>query len=298
MNKLLFALALITVIFSSCTKRDKVDVPNSFQVATEKQSYHVGDTVRFIFSNIPENIVFWSGTPGHKYEYRKRTFAEGNVITLNFKSYSQYGVADQSNIKLLVSTNFNGTYDSANIKNATWQDISGRATWSTGADQTSSGDINLDDFAATKKDMAIAFRYVTSAIADANTQNRWVFRSFDLKSTSAEGGATALATIATAGWKAWTFLDAPTTWTISSTQLVSNRSFTALNDDWVITKLFNPNKVTPDQGQAIKNISTALNDYSVVYDKPGTYKVTFVASNASYTNQETLIREVELTVEP
>lgn len=298
MNKLLFTIALFVVVFSSCTKRDQVDAPNDFQVTTDKQTYAAGDTVKFIFSGNAENIVFWSGMPGQKYEYRNRTFAEGSTLTLNFKSYSQYGVVDQTDIKLLVSTDFNGVYDSANIKSATWQDISNRAIWSSGADQTPSGDIDITDFASANKDMAIALRYVTSAVADAATQNRWVLRSFDLKSTSSEGGVTALATIGNAGWKAWSFLDAATNWTISSTQLVSNRSFTSVNDDWVITKLFNPNKVTPDRGQAIKNISSAISDYSAVYNTPGTYKVTFVVTNASYTNQETVIKELELTITP
>jgi hypothetical protein len=298
MNKFLLTVVLFTIVFSSCTKRDEVAVPDGFQVTTDKQVYHVGDTVHFTFTGIPENIVFWSGKPGSKYEFRKRTFAAGNRLQLNFKSYSQYGVVDQNNIKLLVSTNFSGIYDSANIKTANWQDISSRATWSNGADNTPSGDIDLTDFANANKDMAIALRYVTSVVADASTQNRWVFRSFDLKSISTDGGITAVATIANAGWKSWSFLDAATNWTISSTALVANRSITAVNDDWVITKLFSPNKVSPDEGQAIKNISSGLREYSEVYNTPGTYKVTFVATNASYKNQETVIRELELKVEP
>jgi hypothetical protein len=66
----------------------------------------------------------------------------------------------------------------------------------------------------------------------------------------------------------------------------------------VITKLFSPNRTSPDQGKPIKNISSGLRDYSEVYDTPGTYKVTFVATNASYKNQERVIRELELKVEP
>jgi hypothetical protein len=298
MNKFLFTVVLFTIVFSSCTKRDEVAVPDGFQVTTDKQVYHAGDAVRFTFTGTPDNIVFWSGKPGSKYEFRNRTFAEGNSLQLNFKSYSQYGVVDQNNIKLLVSTDFSGIYDSANIKAANWQDISNRATWSNGADNTPSGDVDLTDFGNANKDIAIALRYVTSVVADASTQNRWVFRSFDLKSVSTDGGITALATIANAGWKSWSFLDATTNWTISSTALVANRSITALNDDWVITKLFSPNRTSPDQGKPIKNISSGLRDYSEVYDTPGTYKVTFVATNASYKNQERVIRELELKVEP
>lgn len=297
MNRIII-VTIFSLLISSCTKWDEVESSDNFQVSTDKLTYAVGDTVRFKFSGNAENIVFWSGMPGQKYEYRDRTVVEGNTLSLNFKSYSQYGVADQSNIKLLVSTDFTGVYDSANIKSATWQDISSRATWSTGTDQTPSGNIDLTDFGSANKDMAIAFRYVTSVVADATVQNRWVFRSFDLKSTSADGGVTALAAIGNAGWKEWSFQDPATKWTISATQLVSNRSFTALNDDWVITKLFNPNKVTPDRGLAIKNISTSLSEYGAVYSAPGTYKVTFVANNANPAGQKTAIRELELAITP
>jgi hypothetical protein len=298
MNKILITIAAFSLAISSCTKWDEVESPDGFQVSTGQLTYAAGDTVRFKFSGNADNIVFWSGKPGQKYEYRDRTFVAGNTITLNFKSFSQSGVVDQTNIKLLVSTDFTGIYDSANIKSATWQDISNRAIWSSGADQTPSGDIDLTDFASANKDMAIAFRYVTSVVADAATQNRWVFRSFDLKSTSTDGGVTALAAMGNAGWKEWSFLDADTKWTISASQLVSNRSFTALNDDWVITKLFNPNKVAPDRGFVLKNIATALSDYEVVYADPGTYKVTVVATNANSGGHKEIIRELELTITP
>lgn len=297
MNKIFITIAAFSLAISSCKKWDDLDSPN-FQVSTEKLTYAAGDTVRFQFSGNADNVVFWSGKPGQRYEFRNRTFVEGNTITLNFKSFSQMGVVDQSNIKLLVSTNFTGLYDAENIQAATWQDVSNRATWSSGADQTPSGDVDLTDFATANKDMAIAFRYVTSAVADAATQNRWVFRSFDLTSTSADGGVTVLANMGNAGWKEWSFLDPATKWTISASQLVSNRSFTELNDDWVITKLFNPNKVSPDRGFVLKNIATAISDVSEVYTEPGNYKVTVVAVNANSGGLKETIRELELTITP
>lgn len=290
-------IGAFVLLATSCTKWDHMDSPD-LQVITEKLTYAAGDTIKFRFSGYADNIVLWSGKPGEKYEFRNRTFMEGNMVTLNFKSFSQLGVVDQSNIKMLVSTDFTGVYDSANIKSATWTDITNRAIWSSGADQTPSGDVDISDFAATNKEFAIAFRYVTSEVKDAATQNRWVFRSFDMISTSTEGAITTLATMSTAGWKEWSFLDAATKWTISSTQLVSNRSMTELNDDWVITKLFNPNKVSPDRGFVVKSIETGMVDHEVVYTQPGTYKVTVVGVNANSKQQKEVIRELELTITP
>lgn len=296
MNKTYLYIAALLVILVSCTKRDIVKVPVNFQVATDKPTYKVGDTVRFLFSGDVENIVLWSGKPGSEYQHRDRLFVEGNKLLLNFKSFSQLGIVDKTNIKLLVSTNFNGIYDSNNISAATWHDITNRAAWSSGEDQAPSGEIDLSDFASENKDMVIAFRYVTTQILGDN-QNRWVIRSFDLINQSPDGAITTIATMATAGWKEWSFLGS-TKWSISTAQLIANRSLTELNDDYVITKLFNPNKVNPDRGIAVQNISNDIKEYSVVYDKPGNYKVTVVGTNASYKNQETIIRELDLEVLP
>ena len=75
---------------------------------------------------------------------------------------------------------------------------------------------------------------------------------------------------------------------------------TALDDDWVLTKSFNPNTVSPDKGEALKNITTNLSKYVAtgVYTKAGTYKVVFEASNASYENQERILKELTLTITP
>ncbi|MFT4093260.1 MAG: DUF5017 domain-containing protein [Niabella sp.] len=295
MNKY-FIVIIMVLLFSSCQKRYELASLDTFDVQLEKETYTVGDTVKFLISGDPDNIVFWSGTSGHKYEYRNRTYAEGNTLSLNFKSYSQYGEADQSSLKLLVSNDFSGIYDSASILAATWNDITDRATLSSGNDQTSSGDISLDDFASSNQPIAVAFRYVTTVIKTSSTQNRWVIRSFDLNSTSTDGEVSSLATMSTAGWTSWNFAGASTNWTLSSSQLITARNFTELDDDWVITKQYNPNKVSPDQGVAIKNISENLSQYTAVYDTTGVFRVTFVATNANVKDQVSVIKEIELQI--
>lgn len=294
MNK--FILPIITVaLLVSCTKRDQVDTPDNFNVTTDRSTYAAGDTVHFRFSGTPENIVFWAGTAGKKYEYRDRTVAEGNILRLKFTSYSQYSV-DQTNLKVLVSNDFNGVYDAPSVQAATWRDITDQAILSSGADNTPSGDIDLSSVASENKDMAVAFRYVTTTTS--STQNRWVIRSFNLDNVAPDGSVSAIATMSNAGWKAFSYANAATNWSISSAQLLTVRSFTELDDDWVVTKTFNPNKVSPDMGQAIKNITASLSEYGAVYTEPGTYRVTFVATNASYQNQASVVREMDITITP
>ncbi len=72
----------------------------------------------------------------------------------------------------------------------------------TGADQTPSGDIDLTDFASANKDMAIAFRYVTSGDSRRHRAKQVGLSFFRCEEHQlADGSVTALATIANAGWK-------------------------------------------------------------------------------------------------
>lgn len=280
----------------SCQKRNELASLDTFDVQVDKTTFNVGDSVKFLFSGTPENVVFWSGANGSNYDYKSRTVIEGNSIILNFNSFSQYGDPDQSSLKLLISKDFSGIYDSTNVVKATWTDITNKAVLSSGADQTPSGKINLDEFAAGNGNIALAFRYKTETVKTSVTQNRWVIRSFDLKSVNQQGAESSLATMATAGWQSFNFKSPSTFWAISSTQLISARSFTDLDDDWVITKQFNPNGVKPDKGQAIKNISQNLKQYVTTYSKPGTYKVVFVATNGNVESTASVTKELQLTI--
>ncbi len=297
MRKIIAAIVLSTLLVS-CTKRYELAPVEDFSVTAEKSTYKVGEPIRFVLNGKPDNIVFWSGEPGRKYEFRERTVVEGNTIGLNFKSFAQYGPSpvDQSTLKLLISTDFNGKYDSANVLAATWEDITGKAILSSGQDQTASGNIDLSEFAARNKNMALAFRYKTNVVKPEGAQNRWVIRSFDLKSVNEQKEETAIATMATAGWSSFSFSGPTTKWSVTSAQLLTVTNPLALDDDWVITKQFNPNKTNPDKGETIKNISQNLYEYRRAYTKPGAYKVTFVATNANVKESASAIKEMDITI--
>jgi hypothetical protein len=297
MKKIVIATMLF-VAFASCAKRYELNPIGDFSVELEEAAHKVGEPVRFTFKGKPDNVVFWSGEAGRKYEFRNRTIVEGNAVLLNFKSFAQYGPApvDQSTLKLMVSTDFTGIYDSANVLAATWEDITSKAVLSSGQDQTPSGNIDLSEFAARNKNIALAFRYKTATIKPESAQNRWVIRSFDLKSVNQQNEESVLASMATAGWSSFNFSGPTTKWSITSVQLLSVTNPIALDDDWVITKQFNPNKTSPDKGETIKNISQNLYEYRRVYTKPGTYKIAFVATNVNVEESASVVKEMEITI--
>jgi hypothetical protein len=278
----------------SCSKRDRVEAP-AFDVHTSSTTYKVGDTINFEFTGDPQNIVFWSGMPGSVYEYKDRVFTTGNKLLIKFNTYQQYGI--YNNLSVLVSNDYNGTYDTTNVKKATWADITDRATLSSGADQTQSGSLDMSEFTNGNKSVTLAFRYITTTI---QSQNRWVVRTFNADNQAADGTVTSMATMATAGWKAVDFKNPAAVWSVTSAQLLLQGSATALDDDWILTKSFNPTAVSPDKGVAIKNITVNLKKYVAagVYTKPGTYKAVFEATNGSYENIERTLREVTLTIVP
>ncbi len=297
MNKILGILfAIITIV--SCTKRDRVDAPDDFMAFTDKHVYRVGDTVSFRFTGGSDNIVFWSGKEGNNYDNRSRTEVEGNTLALNFKSFSQFGEVDKSIIRLLVSNDFSGVYDSASIRAATWINITDRATWSSGADQTPSGELVLDEFVKGNKSLVFAFQYKTTVVKPITLQNRWVIRSFDLNSRNPAGQETSLLTMGTAGWARFNFAGDSTNWEIFAPQIISMRNLTELDDDWILTRQVRPNAVAPDRGEAIKNISGKMPDFKAAYDEPGIYKVVFEATNASLKESKKVLRELTLIIEP
>ncbi|HVK49756.1 MAG TPA: hypothetical protein VM488_17960, partial [Pseudobacter sp.] len=105
------------------------------------------------------------------------------------------------------------------------------------------------------------------------------------------------------GWKAISMENPQAAvWSITSSQLLMLGSATALDEDWVLSKTFNPNVATPDKGTPIKNITTNLTRYAPatdLYNKPGTYKVVFEATNASYQNiPERVVKELSITITP
>lgn len=292
----IYLLCIITA-FVSCAK-EKVETP-SLEVSTASLTYKAGDTVTFNFTGNPDNITFYSGEPGRNYEFRKRTRAE-NDLQINFKTLVQFGVI-YKNLQLLVSNNFSGKADSASVAAATWTDISDRAVFSTGQDNTPSGTISLKEFSNPKDTAAriyVAFKYTD--YKKTLGQNRWVVRTFEANNISPDSVVSSQAVLANAGWQAVDMKNKNFVWSVGSVQLLMPAAPKDAddNEDWVITKGFDPYSIKPDAGIALKNISTVLPFYKYVYTKPGTYKVVFDVSAVRYNGEKRMLKEVTLTITP
>lgn len=87
-----------------------------------------GEPIAFEFSGDAETLDFWSGEPGHDYQFINGGKPESAQMYMQFRTYKVAG-AQRDNLKIKYSADFNGVMDEDNILKATWTDISSRFTW-------------------------------------------------------------------------------------------------------------------------------------------------------------------------
>ena len=282
----------VSAALVSCEKDLKPD-PISFNATTTNSDYQVGDTVDFSFSGNPDMITFYSGEAGTNYDFRERTTAEGTP-QMQFTSYAQYGTQTKT-LALLVSGDFTGDYTEEGISKATWTDITSEAALSTGADNTPSGIIDLSRFNTGDKPIYVAFKYTG---VTGSTQKTWTIKNFGINLSLPDGAVSSIASLVSAEWKAINVKNPAKGWVISATQLqmVGGAADVEDNEDWLITTRLYLNKVSPDRGVPIKDISQRLDHFYHVYSKPGIYKAVFTAFNAAGDKQESTLKEIDITV--
>jgi hypothetical protein len=291
-------LIIATVIMCSiaCNKKE-VDA-TGFTVTADRESYTTADTVRFAFTGNPYYLTFYSGEPYHKYEFRDRETAAG---TPQLSFTSQMTTGSQTNtLKLMVSTDFSGVYDSTNIYQATWTDITSKVKLATNNTATSSGIIDLSAFVTADHPAYVAFKFNGNA---GTAQRTWTIKAVALDNVLADNTTYELLGIAesTDGFKAVAMKVPSIGWTISTSQLVikgftTNALSVSDTEGWVVSKPLRLNKVIPDTGTPLKNMTTNMSSYYYPYTTDGTYTATFVAANVSRYDEKSDVKEIPIIV--
>lgn len=286
----------LAIVASACDKLDvkKVD----FEVATDKVQYKVGDSVNFVFSGNPDNITFYSGEPGFRYAFKDRTIATGKP-QLTFTSYGMPRGTQQNTLFLYASTDFNGTVDNANISAATWTDITSRANLTPNIDNNPSGVIDLSDVVLTGKPLYLAFKFVGYG---GSAQRTWIIKSFNVKNILENEPESVITDITKAGWL-FTSFSGDLKWQVPNgsalIQFVGPQGSPANavpNEDWIVTKPLYVDRVTPDRGIPLKNMMRRMDGYSYIFQEPGTYDITFVASNVNVKESDSVVRHLSIEV--
>jgi hypothetical protein len=315
-HRIIYSLIIAVALLSGCSKQlSKGD--SGFEVTAEKTTVNKGDTVRFHFSGDPDIISFYSGENGKRFDYINRGTADGNPI-LRFRSLRANG-SQPNSLALFVSTDFEGVAvgDTATtisrIGAASWNDLTSRATLSTGS-ITSSGNIDLSDFAGASKPVYLAFRYTAQP---GSVQNKWTIDSFSVKNMLSDGAIYEIANH-NAGNVAYTSYGVQTyspgfvnyrvknnyNWIIGSTSLVITGAdsapwATATAEAWTIIGPIDLKKVTPDVGSVVKTVSQSIDDvrFNYRYTTPGTYQATFYGGRVSIDQNEQAAKTITITVQ-
>ena len=295
MRQYIYIIIIALLGMQACKRHDVVEP--TFEVTTNKTTYKVGDTVRFNISGNPDLLVFFSGENGKKYANINRTSTDGKPV-LTFKTSAQNGTQINS-LALLVSTDFNGTYNAGGVATATWTDITSRAILSSGTANVSSGDIDLSDFANAER-VFFAFKF-TGQQSATSAQRQWTINSFVLNNKLTDGTIYPIfANISAPGWLGVDVKNPLAKWTISASQLLINGGAvnSADNEDWAVSSGINLKYITPDYGTPIKDFTSALPTYTYKYTAAGTYTVTFMGVTNNIYGKKEIIKELQLTITP
>ena len=299
--KNIIAIILIGICLHSCVNMEVPEV--SFDVTTDKTTYKVGDTITFNFNGNPDFINFYPGLGGYNYKYKDRDTLTGQTF-VRFSSYLN-GTLLTDSLKLMISTDYkpdftNGkqVFNKTNLRNGIWTDISNRALFSTGADNTLSGAVNISDYIKAYNNLYVAFRKKDSYNATVK-QNTWTIRSFNLYVKSAENDSFPIVNLGTAGWTYVDSLNTSVKWSISSTALTATggAAKAAINEDWVVTKALTPINCTPDLAIPVKWVDIKRTQiYQYIYRTPGVFEVVFLAKNLTRNDSKQLERRITLTI--
>ncbi len=285
------------VFLFSCSKELKLE-SLSFDASAAKSTMVLADTATFNFSGNPDYITFYSGEVGKKYEFRDRISDTSTNVQLKFSTATT--TATNGTLSLLVSDNFNGTFDPTNIATATWTNITNRATLATTTATVASGTISLADFAAAKKPVYIAFKYAAVA---GSAQKKWTITGLSLDHVLTDktynlGNMTA--TAPSLGWKFVDVLNPAVNWNNSLVITGSTSAAAAVDtEDWIMMGPIDLSRVTPDAGVQIKTLSEGMSKFPFKYQYTavGSYDAVFVATNANRDNNQSTTKKITVVVQ-
>lgn len=317
-----FLIAMWGVVALASCKKDVLSNPeikvsiaaeNATQIENGIPVFKVGSSVRFNIEGHADMITFYSGEPGMMFEHRDRTKIQGKPY-VQFNTQMENGNMPPGFLHVLLSSDFAGftkdrVKDAENISKATWTEVTNQANLPTTQTTLLSPKIDLTAYGT--KPLYIAFKYDRPVNTDFP---RYQIRNFRV-ANEADGTAYDIVNTGNAGWTAFD-LNARTTedpylatggaatnriWDLrnaaSDDRISIGYNSTLASNDWAITRALDLTSITPDEGRGIKSYSDdRLSTYQFVYNKIGTFTVSFLATNSKYDNAKTAVKEVTIKI--
>ena len=306
MNITKIYILLLATIVSACSKTMELEALD-FDASIPQETVEPGKEITFNLTGNANIVTFYSGEIGKDYQYHDGRPLELSDPLVSFSSDAWYGT-QQDQISILVSTEFNGDFSADNVRASfdagEWTDITNEFALpeNTGTRQTvANGPFNLSNIITTeKKGMYFAFRNQTT-VGGAPTQ--WTFSKFLITANTIVGRQD-IVDIKSANWTSVVL-------GTSGNPGVPNASGSAVwfprgstpypaYDNWIVTKKieFTDRDLGPDLGEPIKSYADPqLTEFKYIYDVPGTYIATFLASNVNAEKEKKVVKQVKVVVE-
>nr|WP_121269177.1 DUF5017 domain-containing protein [Pedobacter schmidteae] len=300
-------LIIAGVCLSACKKELTTEAPTVNIALTNARStigdtlvFKLGDTCKFALTGYADNIAFWAGTVGNKYEYRTRANALGKTI-LSFTSTLQFGT--QANSLQVLATNKLPARDSATIVNAAWTNITNRVALASNATAVNSGNADLSDLVTGVNDsLFIAFKFMG---VTGSTQRTWTITNYAVNNVLPDftfnlGAIAADANFWTRFGNVWS--TATSRWVASTASLKIDGGNAAApsNTSWIVSKALYVGRISPDiSTTTVKNITaSAATAYTFKYAATGKYKASFAVFNVTPDNNKSALKEFNIKIIP
>jgi len=320
MKKLFFAITTGIVLLSSCLNENMPTMP-ILEVAVDTTTCKVGVPVTFNLSGFAESITFYSGEVYHEYDYSQqgRILAVEDTSTLKLSVQIQgSSTLKNSQFFMLSSTDFNGNYSSFNsVKAATWVDVSSQFGGSSTTGFTKSATTTnkvITSMIPLDKPVYLAYRYVYTPYSGLS--DIWNIYQFfitantvlgpqllsDSKTTYSTGfeiiDQAKFDTIPPFGIIGKSFFSTD----LGSVKLIGPDTALVSKEIWAISKPISRKSIVlePDRPAVVKSITSEMKAVYTdqKYTKPGTYKVTFVASNNTLAGKQEIVKELVVVIKP
>jgi len=329
------ALSLLCA-FSACNESDlNVPVDFTVRLDPEN-TYVAGESVKFNFIGDYDNIVFFSGEDTHKYKYKDRYQLSPDDVksaSLNLTLLSQYGHTSdvRSALDIYVSDSFDGlngmdfTADSTKIQEMVDAGLPGWELIDTVPGSLFAPSRTTEWIKTFPLDpkyisqFSLAFHYHPNWDTD-ETVASWKKYCYFTGTLSLElyGAAPSSQNIRSLnyvnivlnnkqyfsnpyGVVAWNGLTGGCLFDYpgkNSIAFVGGKNTSGVRDMdlWMISAPITLNMIDPDEGETIKGFIDYLPSYEYTFEKPGTYTVTFIVSNASHIGCTQVVKEVTVTI--
>ena len=316
MKKIVALLPLLA--FCACA--DDIYVPASYNVRLDtSNTYVAGNSVKFLFDGQVDNILFYSGETGSRFEYKDRTsvpMEQVNSAVLNLRMQARYGYAGGMDIYITDSfdglSGRDGAADRATLQSL----VDGSMKGWTKLDYVDGGSTvwteHAFDLSRYLSNFALAFHWHPLRDGKSAQRTYWASGNITLDLEGAEPQSMSITDLNMVSVMMNTEIADPYRINAGNGSIIFNKPTTAdiifqgagataldyALDGWVISTPAPLNKVPSDKGQVIKNMQNYMSSYSYTYDKPGTYTATFVGVNSNYRGSGKVVKEIKINILP